>query len=57
VAQVVPATPQSAAELEALKRRLRQHCRARLAAYKIPTRMTFLDQLAVTARFKVRRNG
>jgi len=55
VAQVVPASGVPPTEQEALKRRLRQHCRSRLAAYKAPSKLTFVEQLAVTARFKTRR--
>ena len=35
--------------------RIKAHCRARLAAYKIPRHITFVDALPRTASGKVRR--
>lgn len=38
-----------------VKRRIKKHCRAKLAAYKVPARITFCDKTAFNARFKKMR--
>lgn len=44
-------------ELPAFKRRLREHCRGRLAGYKIPVRVEITDREQFGARFKKMRRA
>jgi long-chain acyl-CoA synthetase len=39
-----------------LPRELTEWCRARLSAYKVPARFTFVDRLELTASGKIRRH-
>lgn len=38
-----------------IKRQIKKHCRGKLAAYKVPARITFCDKTAFNARFKKMR--
>jgi len=42
-------------ELRALKRKIKQHCRQVLSAYKVPARIIFTDATSVSDRFKKSR--
>lgn len=44
-----------AEELSALRQRIRVHCQGRLEPYKIPIKVTVLDEAEYTARFKKKR--
>ncbi len=51
----IMADPAAAADPAKLRSVLRQHCRERLAAYKVPSRIVLVDQLDAGERFKLRR--
>jgi acyl-coenzyme A synthetase/AMP-(fatty) acid ligase len=54
--QVIRAVVVAAGELPPrAEDRIKAHCRARLAPYKIPRQVTFVDTLPRTASGKVRR--
>jgi len=42
-------------DLKQLKRAIKKHCRAKLSAYKVPARISFIDQTTFSARFKKTR--
>ena len=50
IAQVVPATPGD--DPAALRSRVRAHCRARLAAFKVPAKVIIVETALHSARFK-----
>lgn len=52
VAQVRPQQPE---DIEALAKRIRQHCFARLPSYKVPVKVTLAEDEGITSRFKKRR--
>jgi acyl-CoA synthetase (AMP-forming)/AMP-acid ligase II len=51
----VVADPTAAKDSAALRSELRRHCRERLAAYKVPSRIVLMDHLDTGERFKMRR--
>ena len=53
VAEVVP--KEDVADLEELKRRIRQHCAKRLERYKVPARIELVEAVAYNARYKKMR--
>ena len=55
VAAEVVIAPDSPNDRQALKRRIKQHCGARLSAYKVPARITFSKSTTFSDRFKKNR--
>ena len=53
IAEIVPT--QNVADLDELKRKIRQHCAKRLERYKVPARIEFVASVAYNARYKKMR--